>query len=1452
MKRRKFIKRFSILLSLIMLYQTFYPTVALALTGGPSQPEMQAFEPIGTTEMVDLSTGAFTYNIPLMDVEGYPINLSYHSGITMDQEASWVGLGWNINAGEINRQMRGIPDDFKGDNVTQTFNMKDNETVGFSMGAGIKVVGFPISGSKTMGIFNNNYKGPGLTYSVNASISASNNAGQANKGTLTAGLGENFNTQTGIDITPTFGFSGEVANANNTSISLGLTVGAPYNSRAGLKGITMRKDLSCDKILPVSEDQTIDERDGFSSSSFLSFSAPTYVPTITMPLVNNTITLDANLGAEIYGIYPNMTYTGWFNQTTLATHSLSLPAYGYMYADQAKNDKNALHDFNREKDVPFLPHITNLPITNFTYDLYSINGQGISGQFRPFRGDVGILYDHEVTNETFSGSLGLEEGICSLLHAGVDINTTFSGTTTGQWQADNAFSGRVLFQNLQTNDINYEPFYFKRIGEHAVNDNQYYSSIGDVNPMRVNLNRHGSTVDAETTLDYNNHENAVSSNLVKTRREKRSQSVNMLNAQEANYFGLDKTINSYPLNHNVYSGCSSTYGIQHFSRLSWPFHHTSEITVTNPDGKRYVYGLPAYNTVHNEVTFAALEPAGFGYTNDSINSVQYSSTDNSINNTEGRDNYYNKQQIPPYAHSYLLTGVLSPDYVDLTGDGITDDDLGEAVKINYTNIYNKTNPYKWRTPIEKDSASFQPGLLSDKMDDKANYIYGEKEVWYAHSIESKTMVAQFILQNRFDGYGVKDENGGVDTTKHLQCIKEINLYSKADLIMHGSNAVPIKTVHFEYTYELCPGVPNSDCAGGKGKLTLKKVFFTYGNNTEGNLNRYQFNYSGFNPKYDHNRYDKWGYYKYNPTSSNMPSVSDFPYALQDSARMSKFCQAWDMTDIDLPSGGHIRVNYESNDYAYVQNKRAGQMFLVQGLGENTSSAPGNQLFAQHLSGFNWDDWVFVSLPTPVTNDQDFHDKYLDGIGKLYFKFLVDVDGLNHWEYVPGYADISNYKMIDHTHGAIQLSRVGSDNKLLNSVQPIALASWQFVRLNLPQYAYTGSEFTGGVMDVIDALACILTDAADMYTGFDFRVACEKFGRTIIPDHSWIRLDNPNYKKLGGGARVSEIDISDNWSSMVSGQSSFTYGQNFDYTTQTFVNSKTLTISSGVATYEPLLGGDENPCRQPMPYEEKYLLAPNNNFYTETPLGENLYPSPGIIYSKVTVTNLQYPGVSRTATGFTINEFYTAHDFPTLNQWTDMDVERVKPNILSTIFSLGVKDFSTVSQGFTVEVNDMPGKEKSKEIRDAHNSVISSEAFTYLTDPNNQNHLSNTVTVANPDGTFSAQPSVGKDIDVWEDMRQQETNTYSYGASVAVDFFLIDVPPVPIPVIIPSVFPSYSSENTRFAFIGDYKIYISFGVVKFCYQNHEWFECHNKKTLFMTVKQVRYWLHKLITNLTNQL
>lgn len=68
------------------------PTMVHALTSGPSQPEVQGFQPANARDLVDLFSGNFSYNIPLFDLEGYPVNLHYTAGIGMDQEASWVGL----------------------------------------------------------------------------------------------------------------------------------------------------------------------------------------------------------------------------------------------------------------------------------------------------------------------------------------------------------------------------------------------------------------------------------------------------------------------------------------------------------------------------------------------------------------------------------------------------------------------------------------------------------------------------------------------------------------------------------------------------------------------------------------------------------------------------------------------------------------------------------------------------------------------------------------------------------------------------------------------------------------------------------------------------------------------------------------------------------------------------------------------------------------------------------------------------------------------------------------------------------------------------------------------------------------------------------------------------------------------------------------------------------------
>lgn len=76
--------------------------------------------------MVDLLTGDFKYSLPVMSVPGpngenVPIVFNYQGGgIRMDAEASWIGLGWDYNPGEITHVVKGVSDDWKYKKVTTT------------------------------------------------------------------------------------------------------------------------------------------------------------------------------------------------------------------------------------------------------------------------------------------------------------------------------------------------------------------------------------------------------------------------------------------------------------------------------------------------------------------------------------------------------------------------------------------------------------------------------------------------------------------------------------------------------------------------------------------------------------------------------------------------------------------------------------------------------------------------------------------------------------------------------------------------------------------------------------------------------------------------------------------------------------------------------------------------------------------------------------------------------------------------------------------------------------------------------------------------------------------------------------------------------------------------------------------------------------------------------------
>lgn len=88
----------------------------LSSTVNIKTPEVSAFNKNIETP-VSLYSGTASINIPLFSINikevSVPITLDYNTGgIRVDQEATFVGLGWKLNCGgEISRKVKGIPDE---------------------------------------------------------------------------------------------------------------------------------------------------------------------------------------------------------------------------------------------------------------------------------------------------------------------------------------------------------------------------------------------------------------------------------------------------------------------------------------------------------------------------------------------------------------------------------------------------------------------------------------------------------------------------------------------------------------------------------------------------------------------------------------------------------------------------------------------------------------------------------------------------------------------------------------------------------------------------------------------------------------------------------------------------------------------------------------------------------------------------------------------------------------------------------------------------------------------------------------------------------------------------------------------------------------------------------------------------------------------------------------------
>lgn len=1494
-QRRIRVIAYTLLIAIIS--ELCFPVAAYALTGGPSQPEVQSFEPVGTSEMVDLFSGDFNYNIPLLDVGGYPINISYHSGISNDQEASWVGLGWNINPGVINRNMRGLPDDFAGEEVTKQYNMRSNLTFGLSGTFGTELIGFDKALAKKakqalkpskagalsfgLGLKYNNYNGIAFDIGISPGISL----GDPNKGSLNMGLGLSASSESGIGVNPSVGLSrrkeekqGEDVFATTYSLGVGLA----FNSRQGFSSFNYNagRNHSVSSVIKNSEGvetgRSNSQLNGINGGSSISFAGMSFIPQSKLPLFNLSMSLTTTIGLAAYGIHGNVKITGYFNGQFVLNNSENQPAYGYMNTHLSHGDDDLL-DFNREKDAGYTEHTPNMPLTSFNYDIYNVSGQGVGGMYRPFLGAIGTL--HERKSRNFTAGLnypGIEIGSGGVVHAGLNFSLSQSDAYNGAWTSHDDFSGNVTFQSDGGNPY-YEPYYFKQAGEKTVDeDAELFNNFGGFKAVRVNLYERDRLVDKEVKAEYKFWREEDQQLVVPTGRNrrvervKRNEMISVLKGSEAQYFGLEKEIKTFRFNTDVLSPKKRELFTLSRNRIN--ANHISEVSVYKSEGSRYVYGIPAYNTYQKEVTFAVDAPSG------SPSFISYSNNDNSTNNDRGLDHYYDATIIPAYAHSYLLTSVLSPNYVDKTGNGPSEDDLGDYTKFNYSVSYKNIgtpeapnyviDEYDWRTPYASYKANHNEGLRSDLKDNKASFVYGRKELWYVHSIENKEYIAFFIvddftnsLEARADGYDAANENGGLGSSGS-RCLKKIVLYHKQDITPDGVSlkpgAIPIKTVHFKYSYELCPGtLNNKNTSGQTGKLTLKEIYFTYGKSNKAIQRGYKFDYGNlsdpnvnyaYNPKY----YDRWGNFKANPDPLNDANYNaEFPYTEQSKILADQYASAWALKQIELPSGGIIKVQLESDDYAYVQDRKAMQMVRVVG---SSMSNPSNMSLSQvsncnlyepsSIPGFPPHGiakepfrYLCLELPTPVTSPEDFKQRYLSGpngdvIDHLYFKFLVNIkkgESLKT-EFVPGYLEGRRLQYGLCTGSSWGTTEGGSryvwiyvytepmsDLIPIGKAHPIAHAAWSFVRLNLPKIAYDQENNQADdfkIKGIIEALKSSRKQLTQILTGFNMTMRKRDIAQSFVPGKSMLRLYNPNSAKLGGGSRVKSI-ITDDEFAKLTGSAFYEdaeYGQAYEYKTK---NEKGEVISSGVASYEPMLGGEENVFRQPVIRRETKLFVPDREHIQEEPFGESFFPSPSVGYGSVSVRSIRQTGsltdVSRfTGTGKTVHEFYTTKDFPTRVRQTTTQAIRDKPFPLLSFLKMFSKDILNLSQGYCIELNDMNGKPKAQYVYGEGNeaSPISSIKYKYKTQSGDPSQLSSSALVMSKDGVIRNSDLLGVDYDVTIDMREQTTTTRSGGLGGNLEGFI-----ALFPIAIPMIWPDYSQEKVQYRAVVMTKVINRYGLLE---------------------------------------
>lgn len=393
-------KPLAVLTLLIILTQIFMPTISFALTAGPTSPEATSFEPIDTTDMVNPLTGDFTYNMPLMEVPGpeggYPLSLSYHAGIQPNEEASWVGLGWTLNPGAINRSVNGYPDDFSGANqsVRSYWSGGSTKTVGVDVGIGLG----PASVNFGLEFSQDTYKGFGVGTSMGVGIAVGKSPFSIG---VSVGVSPYGETYAGLNVGLSGGKAGEEGlklgvgigvNTNFESLNAGASAGVSYSNGSNYSASLLGASISSSGGAGALSVGGIQASVNNANAGKIQTESSGWSFTIPLPIVSVGI---------------SSRYTRYWSD-----EKASVLTNGSLYAPLSPADlNNNAYDTYRLLN-PNRANIVDSPdpdrLIGGTYpdfDNYSVSGQGISGNIRPYAYQARLYKQNVINNSDNSNNV---------------------------------------------------------------------------------------------------------------------------------------------------------------------------------------------------------------------------------------------------------------------------------------------------------------------------------------------------------------------------------------------------------------------------------------------------------------------------------------------------------------------------------------------------------------------------------------------------------------------------------------------------------------------------------------------------------------------------------------------------------------------------------------------------------------------------------------------------------------------------------------------------------------------------------------------------------------------------------------------------------------------------------------------------------------------------------------